>query len=164
MKNTSITSTASVKPSLSKSEQLIVINGRSQILYLLHGHKKLSFHISTGANGFGEQINSFKTPRGWHYIRYIIGRNSPIYTSFKGRRPSNTPGPITSRILWLCGIEPGHNHRNPTHSMLRYIYIHGTPTQFLKHPISEGCINMRNTDIVKLTEHINPYCKVYIEE
>ena len=38
-----------------------------------HTTKKY-FHISTAKNGFGETRNSFKTPRGWHYIRATIGR------------------------------------------------------------------------------------------
>lgn len=164
MKNTLITSTAFAKPTLSKSESLIVIFGRSQTLHLIQNKVILSFHISTGLKGFGEEANSFKTPRGWHYIRCIIGLGLPIDTAYRSRRPTKCASDISSRILWLCGLEQGFNHNNPSHSMNRYIYIHGTSKLFLKHPISEGCINMRNSDIEKLTNMLPPYCKVYIEE
>ena len=125
--------------------------------------KRLTFHISSAKNGLGEEHNSFKTPRGWHYIRAVIGKNQPQNTYYKSRRAQLNHSDISGRILWLKGLEK-HNHSPKNHSMLRYIYIHGVPHRFIKTPISQGCINMRNQDIAKLSEVIPKYCKVYIDE
>lgn len=154
--------TSQISQSLKKHEPAMFILGTSQLLVYVHNGTKRQFHITTGANGFGETHNSFKTPRGWHYIRAKIGVSLPKNTYFSARRPSNTTTDISSRILWLCGIE-SHNHQPKQHSMLRYIYIHGTPKPFLKRPQSLGCINMRNQDISALALLIPSYCKVYID-
>lgn len=148
--------------SLKDNEPFIIVNGRCQLLSYYSKETQRSFHISTAAKGFGETHGSYKTPRGWHYIRAIIGKELPIDTYYKSRRAVGTITSISGRILWLCGLE-AHNHHASNHSMRRYIYIHGTPQHFLKKPISEGCINMRNSDIKLLTDIIPPYCKVYID-
>ncbi|MCP8351856.1 L,D-transpeptidase [Candidatus Synchoanobacter obligatus] len=148
--------------SLKKNESCIFILGRIQELRLCHQGQILKYPISTAKRGYGEQHNSFKTPRGWHYVRAIIGKEQPINTFFKARRPSNLSQDISGRILWLCGLE-SHNHTPQQHSMLRYIYIHGTPRKFLKTPSSIGCINMYNQDIAALCQKIPRYCKVFID-
>lgn len=146
---------------LKKNEPLIVVLGGSQILKYIGPEGNFSYHISTAKNGFGEVLNSYKTPRGWHYIRAIIGTNNPINTHYTGRKITEKSH-ISGRILWLCGLEP-HNHHPKKHSMKRYIYIHGVPKPFLKTPSSKGCINMRNCDIFHLTKILTKYCKVYID-
>ncbi|MDC3180750.1 L,D-transpeptidase [Gammaproteobacteria bacterium] len=147
---------------LKASESLIYINIQSQILKLFFDQKIHHFHISSSKYGLGEQLNSHKTPRGWHYIRFIIGKKLPKNTCFQARRPCANSD-ISGRILWLQGLQPGFN-KGTTCSLRRYIYIHGTPKTFLKAPISIGCINMINNDIKKLTDLIPKYCKVYIDE
>jgi lipoprotein-anchoring transpeptidase ErfK/SrfK len=58
---------------------------------------------------------------------------------------------ITSRILWLDGLEPGHNQGGDVDSHDRFIYIHGTANErSLGLPSSRGCIRMRNRDIIAL--------------
>lgn len=151
-------STPSIK--LGIKESLIIILGGPQLLCFYHQNKLTWFHISTSKLGFGEENNSFKTPRGWHYIRAIIGKNNPKDTAYIGRRITQKSD-ITGRILWLCGLEP-HNHDPKTHSMYRYIYIHGVPNAFKKQPSSSGCINMRNQDIKWLADHLPKYCKTLI--
>ena len=143
-------------------EPFIYISTRSQLLKLYKNNTSITYHISTSKNGLGEELNSFKTPRGWHYIRAIIGKENPINTFYKARRIAHTPTDISGRILWLCGLNV-KNHSPATHSMLRYIYIHGVSNKFLTSPISNGCINMRNQDIMNLTNIIPKYCKVYID-
>ena len=119
---------------LKANEAFIIVLGRTQILkYYCRSHQ-LSFHISTAINGYGEQHNSFKTPRGWHYIRAIIGKNDPTHIYYKNRRPTLYHNDISGRILWLCGLEPCINHHPKMHSMLRYIYIHGTAKSYKKSP------------------------------
>ncbi len=121
------------------------------------------WHVSTAANGVGEQSGSFCTPRGRHVIRAKIGAGAAENTVFVRRRPTGeihsaalqaaNPGRdwILTRILWLSGCEPGFNRLGSVDTMRRYIYIHGSPDDCaMGEPGSHGCIRMRNADIVEL--------------
>jgi len=122
-----------------------------------------SYRVSTAANGPGEQAGSFCTPRGRHRIRARIGAGLPAGAVLRGRRPTGEvcddaawrAAPerdwILTRILWLCGEQPGVNRGGQVDTFRRYIYIHGTPDGVeLGRPGSRGCIRMRNRDIVEL--------------
>jgi lipoprotein-anchoring transpeptidase ErfK/SrfK len=62
---------------------------------------------------------------------------------------------ITSRILWLRGLEPGVNLGGNVDTFSRYVYIHGTQREDrIGEPISAGCILMRNGDIIELYEEV----------
>lgn len=62
---------------------------------------------------------------------------------------------ITSRILWLRGLEPGVNCGGDVDTYDRYIYIHGTNHENrIGEPMSAGCILMRNLDIVDLYDQV----------
>lgn len=62
---------------------------------------------------------------------------------------------ILTRILWLCGREPGYNRWGSCDTMRRYIYIHGTPDSTpLGRPGSKGCVRMRNADLLELFERV----------
>ena len=121
------------------------------------------YPVSTAANGAGEKAGSFRTPRGRHRIRARIGAGAPSGAVFRGRRPTGEvwsadfaaahPGKdwVLTRILWLCGEEPGRNRGGRVDSMRRYIYIHGTgDDQPMGVPRSHGCVRMRNRDIIEL--------------
>ena len=136
-----------------------------------------TYTISTAKNGAGEQKGSECTPRGWHKIRAKIGGDQPIYTVFKGRRPtgeiySEALGAqfperdwILSRILWLGGLEATKNRYGSVDSTWRYIYIHGTPDQLMDGtPQSHGCIRMINTDIIELFDNTPTGLYVFIHE
>jgi L,D-transpeptidase YbiS len=78
----------------------------------------------------------------------------PANTVFKERRPLEVertswladPDLITSRILWLEGVDPSN-----ANSKGRYIYIHGTNQEHLiGEPASHGCVRMRNSDVIEL--------------
>lgn len=135
----------------------------------------LRYQVSTAAKGAGEQQGSEQTPRGKHLIRAKIGATQPIYSVFRGRRPTGEvwspelhaaqPGRdwILTRILWLSGQEPGFNRGGRCDSMRRYIYIHGTPDcEPMGVPGSHGCIRMRNSDIITLFDAIPAYTPVLI--
>ncbi|GGE58803.1 peptidase [Streptosporangium jomthongense] len=143
----------------------IDINLHSQTLALLdaRGGVVASFPVSTGLNGAGEQDGSGCTPRGAHYIRAMIGAELPANTVFRARRPTGEiyspelaarhPGRdwILSRILWLCGLEPGKNRGNGVDTFRRFIYIHGTPdSEPMGLALSHGCVRMRNADVIAL--------------
>lgn len=135
------------------------------------------YAVSTAANGVGELQDSGCTPRGRHRIRARIGAGAPAGAVFRGRRPTGEvwspafaaarPGRdwILSRILWLCGEEPGFNRGARVDSMRRYIYIHGTgDDQPMGAPRSHGCIRMRNRDVIELFELVTVGTLVEIVE
>ncbi len=132
------------------------------------------YPVSTAANGVGELNGSFRTPRGEHVVRAMIGNDAQPGTIFVGRRPTGeiyTPEMriqypdrdwILTRILWLSGTEPGFNRRGEVDTMRRYIYIHGSPGDVdMNKPGSAGCVRMRNEDIVELFDLVEagvPVC------
>ncbi len=135
--------------------------------------------MSTALNGPGEESGSQRTPRGRHRIRARIGaRGRPAAPcSAAAGRPGSAGAPefaaahpgrdwILSRILWLCGEEPGRNRLGRVDSMRRYIYIHGTgDDQPIGVPLSHGCVRMRNREIIELFDLVPaPGTKVEIRE
>ena len=72
---------------------------------------------------------------------------------------------ITSRILWLRGLEPGVNLGGQVDTYSRYIYIHGTQREDrIGEPLSAGCVLMRNADIVELFEEVRTGDLVWITD
>jgi lipoprotein-anchoring transpeptidase ErfK/SrfK len=77
----------------------------------------------------------------------------PHGTVFQSRVPLGPTDPlpqtedlITSRILWLDGLDPDNGNTKE-----RFIYIHGTKHENrIGRPDSHGCIRMRNADIIEL--------------
>ena len=58
---------------------------------------------------------------------------------------------VQSRIIWLDGLENGINKGEGVDSYSRYIYIHGTPEEWLLgEKASKGCIRMSNKDVIEL--------------
>lgn len=146
-------------------------------LLVLSGADERHYSVSTAINGAGEGNGSFRTPRGRHRIRAKIGAGEPVNTVFRGRRPSGeiySPAwaqqyPerdwILTRILWLCGEEPGFNRFGAVDTMRRYIYIHGAPdSAAMGQPGSIGCIRMHNADLLELFDRVNVGTKVNIHE
>ena len=162
----------------STSASSLYISLPSQTLQLRHNNKvEFECAISSAKNGAGEINGSEQTPRGWHYIRARIGEGSPVNTVFKGRRPTGevyTPGMrqqypqrdwILTRILWLCGLEPGFNRLGVTDTMRRYIYIHGCPDEdVFDTPGSHGCIKLHNPDMLALFDRVLAGTRVLITE
>ncbi|MDR1423075.1 MAG: L,D-transpeptidase [Azoarcus sp.] len=133
------------------------------------------YAVSSAANGAGEQEGSHRTPRGRHRIRAKIGAGAPLGAAFRGRRLTGevwTPELaaahperdwMLSRLLWLCGEEPGFNRGGNIDSQRRYIYIHGTgDDQPMSVPHSHGCVRMRNRDIIELFDLVEAGTKVEI--
>jgi lipoprotein-anchoring transpeptidase ErfK/SrfK len=156
----------------------IIIHIPEQTLELFDDQGKLlrRYSVSTGANGVGEESGSFCTPRGKHVIRAKIGAGQPDNAVFVKRRPTGeiyTPQLgalhprrdwILTRILWLCGTEPGYNRWGSCDTMRRYIYIHGTPDETpMGKPGSHGCVRMRNADLLELFELVPAGIEVDIQ-
>ncbi|MFA5627706.1 MAG: L,D-transpeptidase [Thiohalomonadaceae bacterium] len=160
------------------TERWIKIDLAAQRLYLYDDNTEVfAWPASTAANGPGELNGSGCTPRGWHVIRARIGAGQAVNTVFIGRRPTGevlTPelyaaAPerdwILTRILWLSGLERGKNRLGNVDTMRRYIYIHGTPdSEALTEPTSQGCVRMRNADIMQLFDHVAAGTRVLITE
>lgn len=133
--------------------------------------------IASARNGVGQQNGSECTPLGEHRIRAKIGAAKDVNTVFIGRRPSGEiysealaqaqPNRdwILTRILWLCGNQPGFNRGGLVDTQRRYVYIHGAPdSHSMGVPSSHGCIKMRNSDIIALFEQVSVGTIVNIQQ
>jgi len=141
------------------------------------GVMRTEYPVSTALKGPGETLGSEQTPRGWHRIRARIGDGCKPGTVFIGRRPTGEiysealarQHPqrdwILTRILWLCGMEPGRNRFGNVDSMRRFIYIHGCPdSEPMGVPLSHGCVRMRDADLIDLFQRVAPGLPVLIDE
>lgn len=140
------------------------VSVKEQKLYLFKGGKLLrQYPVSTSKYGTGSDEGSYRTPLGRHRVARKIGSGAPLYTVFKERvktasvvRPNLTQNPVpgdwvTTRILWLEGLEPGKNRGGKVDSFARCIYIHGTPDEgLIGRPASHGCVRMKNKDVAEL--------------
>jgi lipoprotein-anchoring transpeptidase ErfK/SrfK len=108
-----------------------------------------------------------KTPLGRFRIAEKIGDNAAPGTIFKARVALGPDDPlpetedfITSRILWLDGLEEENANTRD-----RFIYIHGTKHEGeIGTPASHGCIRMRNADVIELFELVDETTQVVIRE
>ena len=158
--------------------ELSISIGQQQMLLLSKdGDVLRSYSISTARNGAGEVYGSYCTPRGRHIVRAKIGGGQPENAVFVRRRPTGeiyTPQLasqfperdwILSRILWLSGCQSGFNRLGCVDSQRRKIYVHGCPDEEpVGIPHSQGCIRMRNADIIELFDLVPPYIPVQINE
>lgn len=160
-----------------KKINLVVEVPIQSMLLFEEGVLQKTYTISTAFLGLGEKKNSFQTPRGRHIIRAKIGANAPYNAVFVGRRMTGEiyspelakqfPDRdwMLSRILWLSGLEIGKNRLGDCDSMQRYIYIHGCPDNApIGMPRSNGCIRMRNTDIIELFNWTPAGSEILIKE
>ena len=113
----------------------IRINVGQQKLFLLDEAGKLihEYPVSTSKYGTGSENGSEKTPLGLHRIKNKIGGAMPMNMVLVGREPKGMledciregvelpDDVITSRIMWLEGIEPGRNQGGQGGTYNRYI-------------------------------------------
>ena len=79
-------------------------------------------------------------------------------------RHNNENDYVTSRILWLDGLEEGHNKGGNVDSFKRYIYIHGTHEEgLIGEKASHGGIRMFNNDVIELFSYIPEDTEVNIK-
>ena len=154
----------------------IDIDISQQRLYLKKNDDLIkSYPISSSKYGEGSIENSNMTPLGLHVIKEKIGTDVPINTLFISRintkrtvniensRNKTKDDHITSRILWLDGLEEGKNKGQGVDSYSRYIYIHGTHEEgLIGEKASHGCIRMLNNDVIDLYNYVNIGTEVYI--
>jgi hypothetical protein len=160
-------------------ERLLIVRiGTATLQFFRKSALVKSYVVSTSRRPPSNIKNSLGTPRGLHEIAERIGAGQPPGTVFKSRvptgrhfselpdiAPDSPENLITSRILWLRGLEPGVNSGGAVDSYERYIYIHGTNREDrVGEPLSAGCVLMRNLDIVELYEEVRAGDLVFISD
>ena len=108
--------------------------------------------VSTAAKGPREEEGTYCTPTSNIVDSDRSGDRAPLHTIFRGRRPCGIWGGeechdgILTRILWLHGLDPEN-----ANTYQRYLYFHGTNAeQQIGTPASQGCIRLRNRDMLQL--------------
>ncbi len=135
------------------------------------------YDISTSIKAPSCVENSYGTPIGLHQVEHKIGHDAPLGMVFKGRvaigkrywelsaAEQQSGNLITSRILWLKGMEPGINSGPGVDTFKRYVYIHGTNhEERIGKPLSAGCVLMRNQEILYLFDSVPLHSMVLIEQ
>ena len=150
--------------SLTKFGQVLLIWIPTQQLFELRlGICTHTMLVSTSANGSGNLLGSNQTPLGLHIVKEKHGAGLPSGGILVSRKFTGEIAPvsqkrvhldkdyITSRILWLAGLEDGKNRGREVDSFQRYIYIHGTAEEgLIGQPASHGCIRLKNQDVIRL--------------
>jgi hypothetical protein len=146
------------------TEELLFVSIKEQKLYhIKHDTIIKEYIISSSAYGTGSEAGSNKTPLGLHKVTQKYGDKTPINGRMTGRvfygniasiytdETKSKTDDVTSRILWLEGLEKGKNKGEGIDSYKRYIYIHGTSEEGrLGRPASHGCIRMKNKEVIDL--------------
>ena len=146
------------------TDEVIYVSIKEQKLYhIQHDSIIKEYIISSSVYGIGNTSGSNKTPIGLHNIRKKYGEKTPINGKMTGRvfqgniatiytdQTKSKTDDVTSRILWLEGLEKGKNKGEGIDSFKRYIYIHGTSEEGrLGKPASHGCIRMKNKEVIDL--------------
>jgi hypothetical protein len=149
------------------TERVLFVRISTQTMQFFEAGKRVkTYVISTSARPPSNLKGSLGTPRGLHEIAERIGAGQPPGMVFKGRVSTghhfrelseavDSGNLITSRILWLRGLEPGVNRGGEVDTYGRYVYIHGTNREAdLGRPQSAGCVIMSNLDVIELYEQV----------
>lgn len=159
------------------TEFLLTVSVSRQTVSLFQDGKFVKqFPCSTSRFGIGQIEGSNRTPLGLHRIAEKIGGGELAGTVFKSRKiightsqPEFADAKITTRILWLEGLESGlnkgFNGDVNVDSHARYIYIHGTGDQeTIGEPASHGCIHLADDDLLELYDLLPSGTLVWIAE
>jgi hypothetical protein len=153
---------------VSVANQTVLLFEKDSVSWRLGGKK---MRCSTSRFGISQVAGSNGTPLGLHRVVEKIGGGWPVGTVFKGRRPVGytwqgmPEAKITTRILWLEGLEPGFNRGGNVDSHTRYIYIHGTGDETtIGRPMSCGCVHLAANDLIPLFDKLPGGTLVWIAE
>ena len=166
----------SSKYSKEKLDNFIYIGIKRQKLYFFEANiiSKI-YKVSTSLKGAGNEMSSYKTPLGLHFIYEKIGNNAPIGTLFINKKNTNkiveidsltlnqNKDEITTRLMSLMGKELNINKGGRVDTFKRGIYIHGTSNEkSIGKPSSHGCIRMKNNDIIELFNSVDKQIPVFL--
>lgn len=158
----------SIKYSDKEFDTFLYIAVKKQKLFLVKEDEiTAEYPISTAKNGLGNEMGSFKTPRGLHKVAEKVGSELEPFDIIKQKVPTGEKAKpvnqaratnqdlITSRVLHLSGLEEGINQGGDVDSYKRGIFIHGTHEEgLIGTPASKGCVRMKNADVIDLFERI----------
>lgn len=158
---------------------LAVRIGTATLQFFRHGELVKSYAVSTSKRPPSNVKGSLGTPRGLHEIAERIGGGQPPGMVFKSRVPTGrhfseiaaadpaaeNHNLITTRILWLRGLEPGVNRGGDVDTYERYVYLHGTNHQDrIGEPLSSGCVLLRDLDLIELYDQVRTGDLVWIAD
>ncbi len=159
------------------TERVIVVSiARQRLAFYRCGQLEKVYLISTSSRPPSNVKDSLGTPRGLHEIAERIGAGAPPGIVFKARMSTGhhfselspeeqAKNLITTRILWLRGLEAGYNAGDDVDTYSRYVYVHGTNREGgLGSPASNGCVQMGNLDIIELYDQVRTADLVWIED
>ena len=164
---------------LPSAEDCIVVSIDQQKLWLIRGQDCETYVVSTARAGRGCVEDSHQTPDGLHQVGEKIGAGAVPGTVFKARQSTgklasewgaSEDNLITSRILWLDGLEPGHNQGvafdgKVVDTKRRFVYIHGTnQSAKLGQPNSHGCVLLSDPDVIRLFDLVPVGTRVLIRD
>ncbi len=161
------------KNGIAPTQFILILNIAEQTVSLFEQNKFVKkISCSTSRFGIGQTEGSNCTPLGLHRIAEKIGAGERAGTVFKSRKvvghtsqPEFADAKITTRILWLEGLEDGFNRGGNVDSHARYIYIHGTADQnSIGKPSSHGCIHLADEDLIPLFDLLPSGTLVWISE
>ncbi len=146
--------------------------GEKKLKHFCEGRLVRTYDTAFGVNPPSCVENSLGTPTGLHVVDEKIGDSAPEGMVFIGRVPTGkcyweheeARNFVTTRILWLRGLEPGHNAGPGCDSHDRYIYIHGTNLEAdFANARSHGCVLLRNAEVIELYDAVPSGTLVLIE-
>ena len=160
---------------IKQTARLLLVSISEQRLQLLeNGQLVREFVISTSRNPPSCIENSFGTPTGLHRIAEKRCGDAPLGAVLRSRVDTgkrywelsdeeNEQNLVTTRILWLDGLEPGHNQGGKRDSFARYVYIHGTNHEDrIGTPASGGCVLLKNDEMIELFDAVSEGDQVFI--
>lgn len=162
-----------VKPT---DHAIYVCIGEQKLYAFAHGELRKTYNVSTSRRPPSCVENSLGTPTGLHVIEEKIGDGLTPGAILKGRVPTgencyaldaarNVENLITTRILWLRGLENSVNAGPGVDTHDRYVYLHGTNQEdSIGQPNSHGCVLLSNADIIELFDATPSGALVLIEQ
>jgi len=143
---------------VNKTRRWIFVQLGSQKVFCYEANAlQREYSCSTSLKPASCQYGSNGTPLGLHRIAQKIGAGTPSGMVFEKRVATGKiareedPAAITSRILWLEGLEENKNMGHECDTFNRKIYIHGTNHESeIGTPKSHGCVELTNADIMEL--------------
>ena len=159
-----------------RTDCVVVSIGEQKLAHFRGRSLVAEYVVSTSRAEPSCVANSLGTPSGLHRIAEKIGGDAPLGMVFKARKPTgwrhwenpnaaSMDNLITSRILWLEGLEEGKNRGGDRDTHARYVYIHGTNQEDkLGTPNSHGCVLLGNVEMIRLFATLPSGAYVWIED
>lgn len=153
---------------------LCAVAGEKKLGHLYRRELRRVYDIATSRAPLSCREHSLGTPTGLHRVCARHGEGTPLGSIFKGRVATGQtlmdlpPGApvepaVTTRILRLEGLEPGHNQGPGIDSHDRFIYVHGlADDRWAGTGATHGCLGLRNLEMIALFAAVPVGAWVYI--